>query len=76
MGIDPFFQLTESMRTLRRDGSFFVLALETTTSPENFAPCGTTVRLSKVAIASRASTFVPLGVFPEVTLFLKITGNS
>lgn len=76
MGSDSFFQLTKSMRTLRRDGSFFVLALETTTSPENVAPLGRTVPLNSVAIASLAWTFVPLGVFPEVTLFLKTTGNS
>src|SRR5258708_15524824 len=64
------------MRMETRDGSVFVFATDSITSPVKTAFLGMTVPATNVATSSFASTFAPAGVFPAVTFCCMITGNS
>jgi hypothetical protein len=66
-GSEPFFHLSEFIWTLSREGWVPDLSTDSTTSPEKMAFLGTTVPLTRLAMVSFASIFVPGGVFPALT---------
>src|SRR5580658_8807431 len=74
--MDPFFHLTKSMRTAKREGSLVDIAFDSMTSPEKVAPSGITTLFTRVAKVSFASTFFPTGVLPAIMLSRIVTGNS
>ena len=64
------------MRIASREGELPDFATDSITSPEISVSRGITPPLVIVAITSRASTFVPTGVFPATTFSRSTTGSS